>query len=96
MSLRLAETTIDLSEHEVLPLNDADGLAVTCLDGAIWITQADDPDDVLLKPGEAFVLDRPGLALVSAPVSPASIVIRPARREAPPARRQPQVLRPAA
>ena len=80
MSLRLAENTLDLAEREVLRLNDADGLAVTCLDGAVWITQADDPEDVVLKPGQDFVLNRPGLTLVSAPVSRASILIRPATK----------------
>ena len=78
MSLRLAETTLDLTEREVIRLIDAEGLAVSCLDGAVWITQAEDPDDVVLKPGEAFVIDRPGLTLMSAPVSRASILIRPA------------------
>jgi len=80
MSLRLAETTLDLAEHEVVRLNDAEGLAVTCLDGAVWITQAEDPNDVVLKPGQAFVIDHPGLTLVSAPASSAEIVIRPALR----------------
>lgn len=82
MSLRLAENTLDLAEREVLRLNDAEGLAVTCLDGAVWITQADDPEDVVLKSGQDFVLDRPGLTLVSAPVSRASILIRPAAKSA--------------
>ena len=88
MSLRLAETTLDLTEREDIRLTDAQGLSVTCLEGALWITQAEDPEDVVLKPGQAFVIGRPGLTLVSAPVSRASIVIRPAGK---PARR----LRPA-
>jgi hypothetical protein len=96
MSLRLAETTLDLDEHEVIRLNEAEGLAVACLDGAVWITQADDPDDVVLKPGQAFVIDRPGLTLVSAPGSRASIMIRPARNEARRIGPTAHVLRPAA
>jgi hypothetical protein len=82
MSLRLADATLDLLAHEVVPLHDAEGLAVTCLAGAVWITQADDPDDIVLEAGEEFVLDRPGLALVSAPGGPATILVRPIDREA--------------
>jgi hypothetical protein len=52
--------------HTTLPLQDHTGQRVACLDGEIWITQQNDPRDVVLAPGECFVLDRPGLALVFA------------------------------
>jgi hypothetical protein len=32
----------------------------------VWITQADDPDDIILHAGESVLLDKPGLAVVMA------------------------------
>jgi hypothetical protein len=34
--------------------------------GTLWITQEDDPSDVVLERGESFQLDRDGLALLLA------------------------------
>jgi len=36
----------------------------------------------VLEAGECFVLDRPGLALVSAPIGPATVVVEKAARGA--------------
>jgi hypothetical protein len=44
----------------------------------VWITQANDFEDIVIHDGESFVLDRPGLALVSAPVGPAHVAIHTA------------------
>ena len=64
-----------LRAREVLDIRGGEGLVVRCLAGALWITQDGDPDDVVVKAGQCFVLDRPGLALVSAPVGSATVVI---------------------
>ena len=67
---------IHLKSREVLDIHDGKGLAVECLRGVLWITQSDDTDDIIVRGGEAFVLDRDGLALISAPVGPADLVIQ--------------------
>lgn len=81
------ETSLHLEARQVIDIRDGQGLAVTCLGGDLWITQADDPEDVVLGAGESFVLDRPGLALVSSPVGPSMVMIRPARTAVPIVRR---------
>ena len=58
-----------LRAREVIDIRNGQGLAVRCLAGSLWITQDGDSDDVVVKAGECFVLDRRGLALVSAPDS---------------------------
>ena len=72
-----------LRAREVLDVRNGQGLAVRCLAGALWITQDGDTDDVVLEAGECFVLDRRGLALVSAPVGAATVVVEKASRGAP-------------
>jgi Protein of unknown function (DUF2917) len=76
-------TTRHLRTREVLDIRNGQGLAVRCLAGSLWITQDGDSDDVVLKTGECFVLDRRGLALVSAPVAPATVMVEKASRGAP-------------
>jgi hypothetical protein len=72
-----------LRAREVLDIRNGRGLIVRCLAGALWITQDGDTDDVVVKAGECFVLDRRGLALVSAPGAPATVVVERATRGAP-------------
>ena len=47
-------------------IRDGAGLTVLCLKGSLWLTQQDDHRDVVLGAGEAFTLDRPGLAVLFA------------------------------
>ena len=88
-----------LRAREVLNIRHGRGLAVRCLAGALWVTQDGDTGDVVLKAGECFVLDRDGLALVSAPLAPATVLVEKASRGAPCAGQRfpaPGRLRPAA
>ena len=71
---------IRLEPGELLDIEDGEGIAVTCVDGAVWVTQSHDPRDVVLAGGDSFVLDRPGLALVSAPAGAAAVRLRQAAR----------------
>ena len=99
MTPRTYPTPRQLRAREVFDIRDGKGLAVRCLAGSLWITQDGDTDDVVLKAGECFVLDRRGLALVSAPVTPATLVVERATRGAPCAAQRyaaPGRLRPAA
>jgi len=57
---------IDLRGGKFLRVQDAAGSTVTVHAGAVWITEQDNPRDVVLRPGQSFTLDRPGLALVEA------------------------------
>lgn len=83
MTPRPSQVPRQLRAREVLDVRDGQGLAVRCLAGALWITQDGDTDDIVLKAGQCFVLDRPGLALVSAPVGSATVIIEAAARDAP-------------
>jgi len=99
MSPQMSYIPRRLRAREVLDIRNGQGLVVRCLAGALWITQDGDTDDVVVKAGQCFVLDRRGLALVSAPVAPATVVVERAARGAPCAAQRyatPGRLRPAA
>jgi hypothetical protein len=78
MSAQQDAIKLQLKAREVINIHDGEGLTVACLDGLVWITQANDFEDIVIHDGESFVLDRPGLALVSAPVGPAHVAIHTA------------------
>lgn len=66
MHRRRDHGVVILADGELLRLNDGVGLTVAVEQGLVWITQEDDPDDVMLGPGGRFTVDRPGLTLVQA------------------------------
>jgi Protein of unknown function (DUF2917) len=72
-----------LRVREVLDIHGGQGLVVRCLAGSLWITQEGDTDDVVVQAGQCFRLDRRGLALVSAPVAAATVVVERETRGAP-------------
>lgn len=57
-----------------LKLRDAVGATVSALDGFVWITEEDNPRDIVLQPGQSFRLSGKGLSMVEA-LSSASISI---------------------
>lgn len=73
------DTPVYLTERESLRLPDSAGLEVRCLLGNLWITEEGDGEDRILANGESFVLDRPGLSLVTALTGPALVVVQPGR-----------------
>jgi Protein of unknown function (DUF2917) len=78
MSGQLDATPRHLKARQVLDIRNGQGLRVNCLRGVLWITQSNDTDDIVVYGGQSFVLDRPGLALISAPIGPADVIIQPA------------------
>jgi hypothetical protein len=71
------DTPVYLKARELLRIADGAGLEVKCLRGNLWITQDGDREDRIVGSGESFVLDRPGLSLVTAPLDPALLVVQP-------------------
>jgi len=70
---------VHLKARELLPIEDGAGLEVKSLRGDLWITQTGDPEDHIIEPGQSFVLDQPGLTLVTALSGPAVLVVQPGR-----------------
>jgi Protein of unknown function (DUF2917) len=78
-----------LGTGKLIGIDHGEGSRVSCVEGALWITQSNDPRDIVIKGGESFVLDRPGLALVCAAAGPAVVAVdvpRPQQPALPPYR----------
>ena len=75
MTRHFVDSSVRLKAGELLDINDGEGLTIECLEGAVWITQSNDPRDIVLHAGESFVLDKPGLALVCATARPAVVAV---------------------
>jgi hypothetical protein len=58
--------TTELTRGQLLRLRDERGRGIAVISGSVWLTQDADDRDILLGPGQSFVLDRPGLAIVQA------------------------------
>jgi hypothetical protein len=55
-----------LDKGKLVRVHDGRGLRVLCLSGSLWVTQDNDPRDVVLEPGGSFEIDRDGDTLLSA------------------------------
>jgi hypothetical protein len=84
MTTPFAMRSLRLKTGELLDVNNGEGITVACLEGSVWITQSNDTRDVVLIAGQAFVLDKPGLALVCAAAGPATVAIEGLPRRPPP------------
>jgi hypothetical protein len=75
MTRSFVDSSVRLKTGELLDISDGEGFTVECLEGAVWITQSGDPRDIVLRAGQSFVLDKPGLALVCAAAGPATVAV---------------------
>jgi hypothetical protein len=91
MTRHFVDSSVRLNAGELLDIDNGEGFTVECLEGAIWITQSNDPRDIVLEARQSFVLDKPGLTLVCAAAGPATVAVavslgllpRPLPRNAP-------------
>lgn len=65
---------VHLSDGQTLRVVDGAGTTVTCSEGTVWLTEEDQPRDVLLEAGTCVRLKRAGLTLIQA-LTPATLSI---------------------
>jgi hypothetical protein len=66
MKIELEPGALRLAGGQTLKVMDALGSTICCNEGAVWITEENVPDDVVLEAGHCYRLSRKGLALVHA------------------------------
>ncbi len=83
MEASLDPSLTKLEKDALLHVRDASGRCLAVFRGAVWLTQENDPRDILLESGDSFTFDRQGLALVHALEATSLVVL-----DAAPAARQ--------
>jgi hypothetical protein len=66
MRVTLEAPLLSLQPGQLLSLDDACGAFIEPRDGALWVTEEGERKDHVVKPGERFVVSRPGRTLVQA------------------------------
>ena len=78
MSRTTHGATFDMTARQSLGLPDARGTTLRVTRGTLWITQEDDTRDVVLRPGDAWTVERQGLTIVEAQSSATVHAVGPA------------------
>jgi hypothetical protein len=59
-------TKVDLGSRQSLAFPDIEGTALAVTRGTLWITQENDTQDVVLGPGDIWMVERDGLTIIEA------------------------------
>jgi DUF2917 family protein len=65
MQIELKSGAVRLGPNQTLKLIDGAGSTVCAVEGAVWITEENQPRDIVLEPGSCYRLRHPGTALVN-------------------------------
>jgi len=57
---------LHLESGQLQSLDYVRGMCLNCVEGAAWVTQTGDPQDHLLRAGDALNVDRPGRVVIEA------------------------------
>jgi hypothetical protein len=66
MHLELKQGAVRLAENQTLKLVDGAGSTVCAVEGSVWITEENQPRDIVLEKGACYRLKHRGLAIINA------------------------------
>ena len=65
MRLELKAGNVKLGPNQTLRVVDGEGTTVCAVEGAVWITEENQPKDIVLQPGACYRLKQRGIAIVN-------------------------------
>ncbi|HEY1287839.1 MAG TPA: DUF2917 domain-containing protein [Burkholderiales bacterium] len=65
MQIELGSGAVKLGPNQTLKVVDAVGATLCALEGALWITEENQANDIVLEPGNCYRLQHPGTTLVN-------------------------------
>jgi len=65
MRIELKQGAVQLGQNQTLRVVDGAGSTVCAVEGSLWITEENQPRDIVLKPGACYRLRERGIALVN-------------------------------
>src|SRR3954471_2475713 len=57
---------VELEQGNLLPLDGAKGVRISCVEGSLWLTEERGAADVVLQPGQSYEVEATGRTLVQA------------------------------
>jgi Protein of unknown function (DUF2917) len=66
MTLELRTGAVRLGPNQTLKVVDGQGSTVCALEGSVWITEENQPKDIVLERGGCYRLRHRGIAIVNA------------------------------
>ena len=65
MQIEFESGAVHLGPNQTLKVLDGAGSTVCAVEGAVWITEENQPRDIVLEAGGCYRLEHPGVALVN-------------------------------
>ena len=65
MQIELRTGAVQLGPNQTLKVVDGAGSTLCALEGALWITEENQAQDIILEPGNCYRLRHPGTTLVN-------------------------------
>jgi hypothetical protein len=66
MRIELKAGALRIGPHQTLKVTDAVGTTVSAIEGSVWITEENEPRDIVLAAGSSYRLKRRGVAVINA------------------------------
>ena len=66
MRIELKTGALQMKRGQTLKVLDGAGSTVTAAGGAVWITEQDQPRDIVVEPGGSYRLSARGVAVIEA------------------------------
>ena len=73
MQIELTAGAVRLAPNQTLRVVDGAGSTVCAVEGAVWITEENDPRDIVLEAGHCYRLRRDGIAILNSLSGEASV-----------------------
>jgi hypothetical protein len=65
MKLELKSGAVKLGPNQTLRVVDGEGTTVCAVEGSVWITEENQPKDIVLQAGSCYRLRRRGIAILN-------------------------------
>ena len=75
MRIEMKAGALTLAPHQTLKLVDGAGTTVCAVEGAVWITEENEPRDIVLEKGGCYRLQHGGTAVINALGAAAAVTV---------------------
>jgi hypothetical protein len=75
MQIQFKSGAVKLGPNQTLKVVDGAGSTVSAVEGCVWITEENDPNDIVLEPGHSYRLKHDGTAVLNPLAGEASVLL---------------------